>query len=174
MRWIWATFAVIAFDALTKAVLATPQWAWHSREWEWKLSAVVALAIPLLMLLIPRFEVAASLIFAGIGGNLLTSLTGPIANPFQVGNYAFNAADAALVMGSAAAVTAMFMLAIELWKGGYVSNWRYYEIGPYGAGYSRPFYAPSLSEAFHQARLHWGSRSLTCYRSKPNNHKEAA
>lgn len=47
--------------------------------------------------------------------------------------------------------------------------WRYYDIGPYRAGFSRMFYAPSLQSAFHQARLLWGSHTLTCYRSKANN-----
>jgi hypothetical protein len=45
--------------------------------------------------------------------------------------------------------------------------WRTYDIGPSGAGFSRPFYAPSLEEAFILARLHgWAGMSLTCYGSK--------
>lgn len=113
--------AVVALDAATKAVLYTPQWAEHVRGPGWQTGAAGGITIAAVLLLFARLRVAGALVIAGVAGNLISALNGPVANPFMLQHgttqVAFNLADVALFAGAAAAFIAAPLMINDLIRG---------------------------------------------------------
>ena len=99
--------ALIAVHLAAEATLRTPDWAWHPRTVGWQLSAVVALTIPLAFMAYEPLVAAGVLMFAGVSGNLISSLSGPVGNPLLIDRLAFNLADVWLAAGFVAAAAAL-------------------------------------------------------------------
>lgn len=105
--------ALVAVDLTTKAVLVTPEWAWHPSDHTVLKGAVLALFGLLTAALLSY--VAGGLLIAGALGNALSALTGPVANPFVLArlDVAFNMADLYLLTGfSLALVLAVRQMAV--------------------------------------------------------------
>ena len=100
----WLLLALLALDALTKALLSTPAWAMHHRSGEWKLGGACMVAAWLLCFAYPPIRLAATLIIAGTLGNVLSALHGDVPNPILFGRVAFNLADVVMTVGCLFAV----------------------------------------------------------------------
>jgi hypothetical protein len=100
--------SLIAVDFFTKLVIDTPDWAWHYREPGWRWSAMAALVVVAPLMLWKPLAIPAALFFAGVAGNLLSSVRGDVANPFVIDRgtslVAFNFADVVLISAFAALV----------------------------------------------------------------------
>lgn len=92
-------------DQATKAIINTEPWTMHYRGRAWQLEATLALLPMGALLLYSPLRFAASLIFAGVAGNLLTAILNDnyVANPFVIHNgthsVSFNLADVILILG---------------------------------------------------------------------------
>jgi hypothetical protein len=109
-RAITTAAIVISIDAITKAVMPTPDWAWHHRGTGWTAQAIVGCLLAIMLLACGPLRLTAALLFAGVFGNLISSLHGDVANPLvgQLGSHeiAFNIADLSLLVALATALGA--------------------------------------------------------------------
>lgn len=91
---------VLVVDLLSKEMLVTPDWAQHYREPRWQVEALVASLLAFVVVVWNPWSIGAAFLLGGVSANLISSLSGPIANPFVVHLVAFNAADVALFFGA--------------------------------------------------------------------------
>ncbi len=89
--------ALVATDQTLKAVLPTPYWGWDQRGFS--LHPLWGLAAVSLLVAYKPTRLGGTIMAAGLAGNVLSALHGPVANPFVVGDVAFNLADCMLLAG---------------------------------------------------------------------------
>lgn len=104
---IIAVAALATFDQLTKHLLVTPDWAWHTQSPSWLIYPIIGVLLGSVLAAIPRLRLAGLLLTAGAVGNGSSELIyDRIANPFltQSGSIhvAFNFADVCLMAALAA------------------------------------------------------------------------
>jgi len=109
---------VLVADLMTKWLLATPPWGQHYQNVGWQLSAAIGLLIPLGMMFYPQMALSGGLLFAGLAGNLLDSVSGggvnnPLAAHFGGRYAAFNLADVSIVIGIAATSLSIGLIVIR-------------------------------------------------------------
>lgn len=89
--------ALVTADQITKQILPTPYWGWDDRGFS--LHPLWGIAAVSLLVAYRPTRLGGTIMAAGIVGNVASSLNGPVANPFVVGNVAFNLADCMLLAG---------------------------------------------------------------------------
>lgn len=103
---------LLMLDQLAKSALVTEGWAYHSTELGLSFVAVAAACVAFAWRF-PTLRAPMALILAGVLGNAVSALLGPVSNPFELrvthGVVAFNLADVFIVLG--AALTALYGVA---------------------------------------------------------------
>ena len=91
--------ALVFADQLVKQVLPTPYWGWDKRGFP---VAVLAVGITAALVLVayPPIRLGGTIMLAGILSNTLSASHGDVANPFVIGDIAFNLADTMLLAGT--------------------------------------------------------------------------
>ena len=109
---------LLALDQLTKNILNTPDWGWHSQPTSWIISPLLGCALALPFLRFNHARLPACLFIAGCIGNLTSFLvTNKIANPYVIqrgaDTVAFNTADLCLFASVAATAVAGTQFILE-------------------------------------------------------------
>ena len=91
--------ALIFADQLVKQVLPTPYWGWDKRGFPVAFLAV-GITAALVLVAYPPIRLGGTIMLAGILSNTLSASHGDVANPFVIGDIAFNLADTMLLAGT--------------------------------------------------------------------------
>ena len=114
---------LVAADQLLKGTLPTPYWGWHEKDYT-VASTMMAVALCLILVAYVPVRIAGTLLLAGLAGNTISAFRGPVANPFVVGDLAFNSADIMLYAGFAAIVACFPAVAHDIRKRATARGWK--------------------------------------------------
>ena len=114
---------LIFADQLLKLVLPTPYWGWDPRGFP-IITLTIGIVAALVLAAYPPIRLGGTIMLAGILSNSLSASHGDVANPFVVGNVAFNLADTLLLAGLVVIVASVPAVIKDIYERGHAKGWK--------------------------------------------------
>ena len=115
--------SLIAVDQLLKLVLPTPYWGMDPRGFS-PVAVGLGIVFALILAAYPPIRLGGTIMLAGIVSNVWSATHGDVANPFVIGDRAFNLADIMLVAGFIVIVASVPAVFTDIRERGTARGWK--------------------------------------------------